>query len=936
MRLTIPLLLFWLLSQIPCRGATPMANTYDFTQGSPVWEHNESIANIKITPEGMAIRCVGGDPYCWSQPADYPTDRHVRATIRMKSTADSSAEFHYGPTFVAERSAAFSVKPDGEWHEYSVLLPALGKGARLRLDPASGAGDIVVAWIRLETLPAPPDSAKVFVLPAAPSSAPPSPAMDAKALTVLTSQPTSPAPLSILHGDARWGDLEVRVGARTMARANAADRIVYRADAGDGTGTGAKTNTGSPDDDVQILDLASMPIEVKPIAGGGLSVAATIRDSGGATWTFTRRIVPIAASGAIEIDTEIQVDRERSVFHLPWITLFPGLGTFGESKHQGLFPGVEYLEDEPSSSEKDVRGAKALRRLPARHRITVPFMAIEEGGSFVALAWDDAPEVAALFDSPDRVYRSNAHLLALVSPAVGEHRIENDLLSYNPLTLQPGKPLRLRAAILGGETPSVVGAMQAFVRWRALPPLPEWPGGYDSAARLLARGWVDSKAYHDGLWRHAVWGDAFPPQPGADIPVYILRLAGDLPDAADRSLIERLRKAARRGLERLPASTTHAETVSHVVLPIAPLLFGKQLAYVNDAVAKARAQVAEFDAKGVLHYRPREGKSDYAQTHSADHANGLAAPAVRSILVAASLSGDKALLRDGCRLLDALSMYDNTVPRGAQTWEMPLHTPDILASAHLVEAFVLGYELTGNTRYLERARYWAWTGVPFIYLAPPTPGRVGLYATTAVLGATNWEAPYWIGQPVQWCGLVYGSALHRLARHDPGGPWSTLAKGITLTGLQETFPESDAARQGLLPDFFHLIPQVSDGPAINPATVQSRLLEAFDRGTLYDFRVVKSLGWLVHAPCAIEAVDESDSGIRLSLAGFGDEPYSILLSRVEARPTAVERIAPSDTPSGPTAPAADSSGAPPLEWTYSRESKILIVKLRGATTIQIR
>ena len=91
-------------------------------------------------------------------------------------------------------------------------------------------------------------------------------------------------------------------------------------------------------------------------------------------------------------------------------------------------------------------------------------------------------------------------------------------------------------------------------------------------------------------------------------------------------------------------------------------------------------------------------------------------------------------------------------PRGAQVWEIPLHTPDMLASAYLVWAYVRGYELTGNEEYLREARKWALTGIPFVYLWSDYP--VMLYATPPVYGATNWQAPFWIGLPVQWVGLV--------------------------------------------------------------------------------------------------------------------------------------------------------------------------------------
>jgi hypothetical protein len=64
--------------------------------------------------------------------------------------------------------------------------------------------------------------------------------------------------------------------------------------------------------------------------------------------------------------------------------------------------------------------------------------------------------------------------------------------------------------------------------------------------------------------------------------------------------------------------------------------------------------------------------------------------------------------------------------------------------------------------------------VPFVYLVNPTAaqssGAVGPYATIPVLGATNWQAPNWIGLPVEWCGLVYADSLARLARLAPKGP----------------------------------------------------------------------------------------------------------------------------------------------------------------------
>ena len=345
-------------------------------------------------------------------------------------------------------------------------------------------------------------------------------------------------------------------------------------------------------------------------------------------------------------------------------------------------------------------------------------------------------------------------------------------------------------------------------------------------------------------------------------------------------------------------------------------------AYVRSRHSEAVGLLKNFDAEGVKHYQP--GKVDYSRGHFTYHANGLAAADVTRVLEAATLSADPQLIAQGLALLDKqTSLYAGTVPRGAQTWEVPLHTPDILASAHMVKAYTLGYVLSDDPDHLEQARYWAWTGVPFVYLANPTPGEVGRYATIAVLGATNWQAPIWFGLPVQWCGLVYGSALHQLGQYDSSGPWRMLAKAITATGLQMTWPESDRERQGLLPDFFHLRAQISDGPAINPGTVQAHMPELFGRGQLYDVRRVEGRNWFIHAPCEIDDLDTSDDSLRFAVDGWGDATFHVLISGVPNELSGVTVRAPGE----------DATAA---ETHFHPELRLLIIKLTGPSEIRLR
>jgi len=257
---------------------------------------------------------------------------------------------------------------------------------------------------------------------------------------------------------------------------------------------------------------------------------------------------------------------------------------------------------------------------------------------------------------------------------------------------------------------------------------------------------------------------------------------------------------------------------------------------------------------------------------------------VQDLLEAAAFSGDRDLITAGLERLQAMKKFHDGVPRGAQTWECPLHIPDILASAQMVRAYTLGYELSGQADYLDEARYWAWTGVPFVYLVNPTAAPTGLYATIAVFGATQWKAPVWLGLPVQWCGLVYSDALYRLVRHDPSGPWQRIADGISASGVQQTWPASDQAMQGLLPDSFVLRSQHRNGPAINPATLLASAAVYYSQPRLYDFASFRQAGLRVHAPGSINGIKEEKNKITFQVETWVDHPYYVLINGLNHAP----------------------------------------------------
>ena len=873
-----------LAAQVPAVGKT--AVEWDFSKGLHGWTGNGRVENLTYSPEGLLVKSTGEDPWIEGPGVDLPGDKIIRVKIRMKSNADAGAELFYGRVFRAGDSVPFTSQTDGQWHDYSLVIrDKLGPGTRFRLDPCIGAGTVTVARITVETI-------SEIVVPSLEKPEEPDRTSERRASF-------KSGGLEFEHYGDTWGNFALKVNGVEMAAGYQGELLgmVF-------------------DERPEWLNLKNANVTFDNPS----TSSASLKDSGGGTWEIRRSIKPAKQQGTLIVEIELKTDKNRDIIHIPWLTIFPGLGTFGERKDQGLFAGLEYLCDEPSSSEADIATPDHVRRVPDPLKITFPLMTIAHGGNYIGVIWEPSEALAATFDSPDRIYNSGAHVMALSGPGVGDRRFENAFCAQAPLRLRANQPLKVIAMIIGGKGKSIVPAVRHYVALKGLPDVPELEGGFDTAVDLLAHGWLDSQINEDSLFRHAVWGTNFPAGPAADAAMYIDWLASH---TKNESLRERLSNEKGRALSKIPPGQPFSSSVSHAHLPNTPLVFGRVFDFVQQKRNQAFGLLTGFDADGVKLYRP--GDTDYSKTHFAKHANGLAGRDMAAILEAAALSADKELIGEALELLDKQTvLYADTVPRGAQTWEVPLHTPDILASAHMVKAYTLGYMISGRQEYLDQARYWAWTGVPFVYLQAPTSGRVGAYSTIAVLGATNWKAPLWLGRPVQWCGLVYCSALHLLSECDPDGPWDKIARGITVTGLQMSWDQSDEQRQGLLPDFFDLRAQIAAGPAINPGTVQAHLAELYGKGKIYDVKKLPRSGWFVHAPCAISDIREDQDRVTLTADGWGNKQYYILISGIETEPSEV-LVTP-----------GKSRTLRSAETQFYREQKILIIALDEKSEIQIK
>jgi hypothetical protein len=712
----------------------------------------------------LQIESTGEDPYATAR-LDKPVTGPVQARIRIRATTSGSGQFFWTtdrqPTMAAERCASFDLESDGQWHEYSTFLDVDGSLTRLRLDPGSGAGQAEVAWIEL-------CQARRYPV-------------------VIERLETTPAAVKIDLRNRTKHPVDVRLADRSAS-----------------IGPGAVVELVQTLSGNAAVEAVSLAVEVEGVPPLRRTVVVR-RDTPVADWltlgneALTLRVAPDGSAARIErsgrpvavIAPLAMADRAivkfRSSEHRAGRLRLAGegieavLGLQGEqievsivasrpvegpvvrpigALQQGLLAGLEYLgRGEKSSSTLDIETEEHLRFRPDRLKVTMPLMACVTELASVALAWNDM-SLQPTYASPNFV---DGHR--------DEHRMSLE-----------GEKIEATIRVSTGD---LEDAILWAVKRKGLPPLP--PSPRDSQAqRRLDLAALQGPIAGPGGWGHCA-EPKFTRAPYADIASALWRLTGESPQ-----------------VEKLVPGGCHVRNDAIYFVT------GQAETWLNQRRAEVRELIKTQQPDGSYRY---QGK--YQRGHDEDTASGWCAPRAVRLLEFARATGDAEALAAGLKAIDYMKRFRE--PRGAQTWELSLHTPDILASAYLVWAYVRGYELTGKADYLACARRWALSGVPFVYLWQCHP--IMLYATPPVYGATAYRTPNWMGLPVQWCGGVYAYALALLAPHDATLDWKHLAQGIYIAAQQIQYPDGPLA--GCLPDVFHLPAQKRDGPSINPGAVLS-------------------------------------------------------------------------------------------------------------------
>lgn len=649
-------------------------------------------------------------------------------------------------------------------------------------------------------------------------------------------------------------------------------------------------------------------------AGGNRGIFTGTVGEGGARWE-TEAVLRIGNEPWL--DWEVETRPAAAVGLLRFAPMAVRVGRAGP--REAIFPGIAYVE-----GEEPLPGGPV--RVPDAHRVTVPLMSLSQHQDTVALLWDQRQPwggegyPAALLGAPARGDHEGVHRMELFLPPVGRHVRENEETAAAALPVAAGHALRLAGKLLvlrDEEDPAhavrewlraYVEPRQAFYS-RKTRQMASLPRDFDAERRLcreaLTRTLWRSEA---GGWVHAVGVPGMTPRP-EPFNILALRMDAALTGGKTGQLLRTQADSVLAELRRRGA--------------VEPRL-AYRVGGVLSSLAAEKSQVAALLqtqlASGAWTLEPSAGQ-DRSLAEPGQVELGVVTDRVLPVLRHAALTGDTSAAGAGIRALEFIERQYR-VPRGAQPWEVPLRAPDLLAAAEATDAFVLGYEITGQSRYLESARYWADTGLPFVYLWDD-PARPSLRGSA--LGSLA------AGVPTQWVGLAYARALQHLHEVRPDDVYERVIDSILGSAMRQQSTTGEHA--GLLPTTWNLREERGAGPWISPELLLAVLYhrQGLDTDPAYAVARVGPDRMFIGSGAAIVRAETTAARLRLGLRWLPGEDSYLTLDGVPDRPLRVEynteRLRHLGVPL-PRRFLPEVTSEREEGWFYDPESHVLILRLR--------
>ncbi len=540
-----------------------------------------------------------------------------------------------------------------------------------------------------------------------------------------------------------------------------------------------------------------------------LSFTSKYTDNDGTHWTNTVAFRLNTANVLVDLEYHLSVDNQVRLTAWTGPEYLAGEGSFGESRDSGLFPGLEYLLGTEQSSGTDFADPSvAARYVPHPNKITIPLMAVTKDGMTTGLMWNplnkwdsehDRP--AALYASPNTWQGQSNHLMSLFVPGMTAGLTENsdELHEFYPLSVS--SELTLTAQLFAAAASDPLVPLDIWLLNNSLPDVPALSDGLEAGAKLAIDSYLTTTYDPASKGWHYALSDPWGPGPSAANALHLELEALNKTKGSTAALA--LQQIARDSTDAL--GTNGGPNPWYYETTLA-MLRGDSASALSDSYLNALALVQSQQPDGSWTFTPSE-RAGRPFGALGDTSSGWVATKALPVIYAARLTGNQQLVDAGVKALDYILSLPLR-PEGAQTWELPLHVPDLLASAWVSQALVEGYYLTGETRYLESAQRWALSGLPFIYMWNAPDRDIMRYTTVPVFGATNYNYP-WFGKPVMWNGLDYAIGLHNLAdaletaQIKSTLDWRKVAEGITIATLQ--MQASEGQFKGMYPDAWDVV-----------------------------------------------------------------------------------------------------------------------------------
>lgn len=583
------------------------------------------------------------------------------------------------------------------------------------------------------------------------------------------------------------------------------------------------------------------------------------------TWDFEFIFHLRADQKWVEVEYRAQISSQRKLLAFYGPMLYVKTGQRGREHHRydAIFPGLEYLEDdEQSSSTLDIAPPYHIRRVPHPNKITIPLMAISDSGASIitGMMWDaldkwdgehDRP--AAVFASPNWFEEMEGYdVMGLFVPsALPEWIADNQTEAHAPYLLTPDCMLTLKAQLFSISPTEVahpiehgrpasaedighptVGSKNIQKNASAVTAINYWIERYGLPEPLVPpRGDWKSElqfsltAYMDTLWvaDKQTWHNTL------DWDPWGMRLN---PEFAHQLWM------GAHALPEVPQRAGYLQRASFAIDKLGLGLGGKLpffVGHLNDIITHEKQRIIHTmttqDDDGGWRFNPDHLNAVDTIHHQDYHLLGnpgdveigLCAQNAYEILRYVAMTGDEESLQAGLKALEFMKQFK--IPRAAQVWEVPVHTPDVLAAAHATQAYLQAYKITQNTAYLDDAVRWAYTGLPFVYLWQLPNMPYMLYASIPVFGAT-WFTHSWFGVAVQWNGLDYAYALFELAEYDDSLPWAKIARGLTVSAMYQQ--ETTEHFKGLYPDSYNMMDRSTSAWKLAPMQIIRNLFVLMD------------------------------------------------------------------------------------------------------------